>query len=60
MSGSVATRVEADILLVRDMDTSREPDLLKGLSPMRVVAVVGGVGDVDGEGSVDVSGGDQR
>ena len=56
MSGSVATRVEANTLLVRDM----EPGHLEGLSRMRVVAVVGEVGDVGGEGSADVSGGQQR
>ena len=60
MSGSVATRVEANILLVRDMDTSRGPGLLENLSRMRVVGVVGEMGYVGGEGSADVSGGQQR
>ena len=47
VSGSVVTRVGADILLVRGMD--REPGLLGALIRMRVVFVVGEVEDVGGE-----------
>ena len=49
VSGSAVTSVEADMLLVRGMD--REPGLLGVLIRMRVVAVVGEVGDGGGEES---------
>ena len=51
VSGSVVTGVEADMLLVRGMDS--EPGLLGTLIRMRVVAVLGDVGDVGGEGSAE-------
>ena len=46
VSRSVATRVEADIPLVRDTDTSRGPGLLGASIGMRAITVLGEVGNI--------------